>query len=155
MAQTSDWAQGEEKESEEGEDGATWENQGDLPWTGQDSETEQEESSGVQAFSDGVDEVKDGGEEEASSGDDSLLGGGGGEFYPDPPEEAKLYVGNLPFDVDSEKLADLFNQAGIVEIAEVKFLFFFFDIIGLCFNLKYGNCVFLIGIFVLLLGNLQ
>lgn len=119
MAQTSDWAQGEEKESEEGEDGATWENQGDLPWTGQDSETEQEESSGVQAFSDGVDEVKDGGEEEASSGDDSLLGGGGGEFYPDPPEEAKLYVGNLPFDVDSEKLADLFNQAGIVEIAEV------------------------------------
>ncbi|KAM6549703.1 hypothetical protein CsatB_021379 [Cannabis sativa] len=119
VAQTSDWAQGEEKESEEGEDGATWENQGDLPWTGQDSETEQEESSGVQAFSDGVDEVKDGGEEEASSGDDSLLGGGGGEFYPDPPEEAKLYVGNLPFDVDSEKLADLFNQAGIVEIAEV------------------------------------
>ncbi|XP_062105577.1 28 kDa ribonucleoprotein, chloroplastic-like [Humulus lupulus] len=113
VAQTSDWAQGEEKESEEGD--ATWENQGDLPWTGQDSETEEEVSSGVQAFSDGV-EVKDG--EEEASGDESLLGSGG-EFYPDPPEEAKLYVGNLPFDVDSEKLADLFNQAGIVEIAEV------------------------------------
>ncbi|GAV88089.1 RRM_1 domain-containing protein [Cephalotus follicularis] len=42
-----------------------------------------------------------------------------GEFYPDPPEEAKLFVGNLPYDVDSEKLAQLFNQAGVVEIAEV------------------------------------
>jgi len=36
-----------------------------------------------------------------------------------PPEDAKLYVGNLPFDVDSEKLAMLFEQAGTVEIAEV------------------------------------
>jgi nucleolin len=41
------------------------------------------------------------------------------ESYPEPSEEAKLYVGNLPFDVDSEKLAELFNQAGVVEIAEV------------------------------------
>ncbi|XP_073143104.1 28 kDa ribonucleoprotein, chloroplastic-like [Henckelia pumila] len=34
-------------------------------------------------------------------------------------EEAKVYVGNFPYDVDGEKLAQLFGQAGIVEIAEV------------------------------------
>lgn len=39
----------------------------------------------------------------------------------EPPEEAKLFVGNLPYDVDSEKLAMLFEQAGVVEIAEVDF----------------------------------
>ncbi|KAM7268533.1 hypothetical protein ACFE04_010699 [Oxalis oulophora] len=39
--------------------------------------------------------------------------------FVEPSEEAKLYVGNLPFDVDSEQLAQLFNQAGVVEIAEV------------------------------------
>lgn len=36
-----------------------------------------------------------------------------------PPEEAKVYVGNLPYDVDSERLAQLFDQAGVVEVAEV------------------------------------
>ncbi|KAF5189293.1 28 kDa ribonucleoprotein, chloroplastic-like [Thalictrum thalictroides] len=36
-----------------------------------------------------------------------------------PPEEAKLFVGNLPYDFDHEKLAQLFEEAGIVEIAEV------------------------------------
>lgn len=41
------------------------------------------------------------------------------EEYPEPPEDAKLFVGNLPYDVDSEKLAQLFEQAGVVEIAEV------------------------------------
>lgn len=41
------------------------------------------------------------------------------DSYPEPPEEAKLFVGNLPYDYDSEKLAQLFNQAGVVEIAEV------------------------------------
>ncbi|XP_042064570.1 28 kDa ribonucleoprotein, chloroplastic-like isoform X2 [Salvia splendens] len=33
-------------------------------------------------------------------------------------EEAKLFVGNLPYDIDSEKLAQLFYQAGVVEISE-------------------------------------
>ncbi|KAF7838230.1 28 kDa ribonucleoprotein, chloroplastic-like [Senna tora] len=37
----------------------------------------------------------------------------------EPPEEAKLFVGNLPYDVDSQRLAMLFEQAGTVEIAEV------------------------------------
>ncbi|MCD7462574.1 hypothetical protein HAX54_048824 [Datura stramonium] len=41
------------------------------------------------------------------------------EEYQEPPEDAKLFVGNLPYDVDSEGLAQLFQQAGVVEIAEV------------------------------------
>ncbi|KAL8097705.1 28 kDa ribonucleoprotein, chloroplastic-like [Apium graveolens] len=41
------------------------------------------------------------------------------ESYAEPPEDAKLFVGNLPYDFDSAKLAELFNQAGVVEIAEV------------------------------------
>ena len=45
--------------------------------------------------------------------------GGGGDF-PEPPEEAKLFVGNLAYDVDSQALAMLFEQAGTVEIAEVN-----------------------------------
>ncbi|KAL5667845.1 hypothetical protein ACJX0J_020066, partial [Zea mays] len=32
---------------------------------------------------------------------------------------AKVYVGNLPYDVDSEGLAQIFDQAGVVEVAEV------------------------------------
>jgi nucleolin len=40
--------------------------------------------------------------------------------YVEPPEEAKVYVGNLPYDVDGEGLAQLFEQAGIVEVAEVS-----------------------------------
>ncbi|KAL1564252.1 28 kDa ribonucleoprotein, chloroplastic-like [Salvia divinorum] len=39
--------------------------------------------------------------------------------FDQPPEEAKLFVGNLPYDIDSEKLAQLFDQAGVVEISEV------------------------------------
>ncbi|KAG5383956.1 hypothetical protein IGI04_035426 [Brassica rapa subsp. trilocularis] len=44
---------------------------------------------------------------------------GGGDF-PEPPEEANLFVGNLAYDVDSQALAMLFEQAGTVEIAEVN-----------------------------------
>ncbi|KAF3535752.1 hypothetical protein F2Q69_00018953 [Brassica cretica] len=46
---------------------------------------------------------------------------GGGDF-PEPPEEAKLFVGNLAYDVDSQALAMLFEQAGTVEIAELRTL---------------------------------
>ncbi|CAH2078042.1 unnamed protein product [Thlaspi arvense] len=46
---------------------------------------------------------------------DASEGGG----FPEPPEEAKLFVGNLSYDVDSQALAMLFEQAGTVEIAEV------------------------------------
>lgn len=41
------------------------------------------------------------------------------EGYVEPPEDAKLFVGNLPFDVDSQRLAELFVKAGAVEVAEV------------------------------------
>lgn len=34
-------------------------------------------------------------------------------------EEAKVFVGNLSYEVDSEQLAEIFGRAGVVEIAEV------------------------------------
>ena len=49
-------------------------------------------------------------------------------FSPD----LKLFVGNLPFSVDSAKLVDIFGRAGNVEMVEVIFLrnfqFFFCEI---------------------------
>ncbi|KAL0924439.1 hypothetical protein M5K25_005269 [Dendrobium thyrsiflorum] len=51
--------------------------------------------------------------------DEGFVEGDGEGSYPDLLEEAKLFVGNLPYDVDSEKLAHLFEGAGIVEVAEV------------------------------------
>lgn len=39
--------------------------------------------------------------------------------YVEPQEGKKVYVGNLPFDVDGESLAQLFQEAGVIEIAEV------------------------------------
>ncbi|KAL1536523.1 28 kDa ribonucleoprotein, chloroplastic-like [Salvia divinorum] len=53
------------------------------------------------------------------SGDENVEGDGGEESFVQPPEDAKLFVGNLPYDIDSEKLAQLFDQAGVVEISEV------------------------------------
>ena len=35
------------------------------------------------------------------------------EEYVEPSEEAKVYVFNLPYDVSSERLAQLFDQAGV------------------------------------------
>ncbi|XP_019464184.1 PREDICTED: 28 kDa ribonucleoprotein, chloroplastic-like [Lupinus angustifolius] len=95
VAQTSDWAQKEEGEGEgegEGEE-ALWENQGEPNWENQDADEESGEGEGAQ---DGIFEVRE-----------------------EPSDDAKIYVGNLPFDVDSEKLAILFETAGTVEIAEV------------------------------------
>ncbi|CAM8927621.1 unnamed protein product [Rhodiola kirilowii] len=79
-----------------------------VPFVAQTSDWAQEE---------GV--VEDVGEEEVSG----WVGEGGEEesegTFAEPPEEAKLFVGNLPYDFDSEALANLFNQSGVVEIAEV------------------------------------
>ncbi|GFP84983.1 RNA-binding protein cp31b chloroplastic [Phtheirospermum japonicum] len=59
-------------------------------------------------------------EEEEEEEEESDAGGGSEEeSFPEPPEEAKLFVGNLPYDVDSGQLAKLFDQAGVVEISEV------------------------------------
>lgn len=46
---------------------------------------------------------------------EEITGGG----FAQPPEEVKIFVGNLPYDVDSEQLASLFKPAGTVEVAEV------------------------------------
>ncbi|XP_047252228.1 28 kDa ribonucleoprotein, chloroplastic-like [Capsicum annuum] len=40
------------------------------------------------------------------------------EEYQEPPEDAKLFVKNLPYDVESEGLAQFYQQASVVEIAE-------------------------------------
>lgn len=47
---------------------------------------------------------------------EEVTGGG----FAQPPEEVKIFVGNLPYDVDSEQLALLFKEAGTVEVAEVS-----------------------------------
>lgn len=38
----------------------------------------------------------------------------------EPSEDLKIFVGNLPWDVESENLAMLFEEAGLVEFAEVS-----------------------------------
>ncbi|XP_022879302.1 28 kDa ribonucleoprotein, chloroplastic-like [Olea europaea var. sylvestris] len=101
LANTSDWAQ-QEEEKENEKDVLEWEAAGDI------------EASGAGSFSwegeRGQEENADGGIVEEVESEDT---------YSEPPEEAKLFVGNLPYDVDSEKLAQHFEQAGVVEIAEV------------------------------------
>ena len=47
--------------------------------------------------------------------EDVLSGEGEESFSPD----LKLFVGNLPFSVDSSQLAGLFERAGNVEMVEV------------------------------------
>ncbi len=106
VAQTSDWAQQEEDNSvviqEEQEEEVAWENE---EVEGPDARVSDWESEGEDAVAEAISDhgVVDDGE----------------DSYPEPPEEAKVFVGNLPYDVDSEKLARLFEQAGVVEIAEV------------------------------------
>ncbi|KDP31006.1 hypothetical protein JCGZ_11382 [Jatropha curcas] len=116
VAQTSDWAQqGEEDETtititESEQEESTWENQ---------------ESDGAEArVSDWESEGEDaaavaGGDEGESGEEESFQEPEADEGFVEPPEDAKIFVGNLPYDVDSEKLAMLFEQAGTVEIAEV------------------------------------
>ncbi|XP_057787126.1 28 kDa ribonucleoprotein, chloroplastic-like [Salvia miltiorrhiza] len=41
------------------------------------------------------------------------------DVFVEPPEEAKLYVGNLPYDVDGVSLAQIFKGAGTVEIVNI------------------------------------
>ena len=50
--------------------------------------------------------------------EDTFSDGDGPSFSPD----LKLFVGNLPFNVDSAQLAELFESAGNVEVVEVMFL---------------------------------
>ena len=59
------------------------------------------------------------------------------QFSPD----LKLFVGNLPFNVDSAELADLFGSAGTVEMVEViNFVIVYqypFLILGISKNLSF------------------
>lgn len=90
------------------EEGPHWENQ-ELSETESrvsDWEGEGEEDGGSEAEG-GLLELGEDEEEEGS--------------YVEPNEDAKLFVGNLPYDVDSQKLAMLFEKAGTVEISEVSF----------------------------------
>ncbi|CAH9115580.1 unnamed protein product [Cuscuta europaea] len=71
------------------------------------------------AFSDEIEVAEEEDEEE----DEGLLGIDGSSYsYSDEPSfppEQKLFVGNLPFSVESATLASLFGQVGSVEMAEV------------------------------------
>ncbi|KAA8540742.1 hypothetical protein F0562_024339 [Nyssa sinensis] len=106
----SDWAQ-QEGETVVIEEEVGWENQ-DVDdtearvsdWEGE-GESEEEET--IKAFGEATESGGEDGFEDAE------------ESYREPAEDAKIFVGNLPFDVDSEKLAHLFEQAGVVDIAEV------------------------------------
>jgi nucleolin len=62
----------------------------------------------------GLSEFEDEGVEEEEEEDGTVEAGG-------DAGEVKLYVGNLPYDVSSEKLAQLFEQAGVVNLAEVLY----------------------------------
>ncbi|CAF2074638.1 unnamed protein product [Brassica napus] len=62
-------------------------------------------------------------EPKASFSEDEGDASEGGCDFPKPPEEFKLFVWNLAYDVDSQALAMLFEQAGTVEIAEVNMVF--------------------------------
>jgi hypothetical protein len=116
-AQTSGWAQQEEDintitiDQQEQEAEPIWGNEG---VDGTEARVSDWEADGEDSFKEGV-------EAEGESGEDGVFKEGEEEEeqFVEPPEEAKLFVGNLPYDVDSQKLALLFEQAGTVEIAEV------------------------------------
>lgn len=61
--------------------------------------------------------AKDGSEDEGEESDVATEGEGNG--YVEAPEGTKVYVGNLPYDVDGENLAMLFSKAGVVDMAQV------------------------------------
>uniref|UniRef100_A0A7N0RJ17 RRM domain-containing protein n=1 Tax=Kalanchoe fedtschenkoi TaxID=63787 RepID=A0A7N0RJ17_KALFE len=58
-------------------------------------------------------------ENEESEGEEEDVGGNEGFVEEVVSEEAKVYVGNLSYEIDSEQLAGIFGRAGTVEIAEV------------------------------------
>ncbi|KAL9255341.1 28 kDa ribonucleoprotein, chloroplastic-like protein [Drosera capensis] len=78
------------------------------------------ESDGLGGF-----EVRSGGGDGAVAVEEEEgVGIGGGEDeeeYVPPPEEAKVFVANFGYEINSEELAKLFEAAGSVEIAEVIF----------------------------------
>ncbi|XVF08803.1 hypothetical protein REPUB_Repub07fG0034900 [Reevesia pubescens] len=113
VAQTSDWAQQEEDNDttltiDGQEQQVVEEAEGESTWENDESDGAEAKLSDWEPEPEGEDAVFEG------KGDDSEE-----EEVSEPPEEAKLFVGNLPYDVDSQSLAMLFEKAGTVEIAEV------------------------------------
>ncbi|XVF76391.1 hypothetical protein PTKIN_Ptkin13bG0262800 [Pterospermum kingtungense] len=53
--------------------------------------------------------------------EEEVFGSDDGEGAPSFSPDLKLFVGNLPFSVDSSQLAGLFGSAGTVEVVEVKY----------------------------------
>ncbi|CAN6447603.1 unnamed protein product [Victoria cruziana] len=109
VASTSDWAQhqGVVAEGEEVEEGEFQWGEGGMETEAKISDWEGDSGEESGDFE---------GEEVGESGEE---GGYLEDQYQEPPEEAKLFVGNLPYDIDSEGLAQLFEKSGIVEVAEV------------------------------------
>jgi nucleolin len=111
VAQTSGWAQQEE------------ENNTTITLTESEQEDSILENEESNDFEGRVSDWEAEGEDAAASETEAVRGEGergDEEGFVEPPEEAKIYVGNLPYDVTSEKLAMLFDQAGTVEISEVN-----------------------------------
>ncbi|WOK96592.1 hypothetical protein Cni_G05299 [Canna indica] len=107
VAQTSEWARQEEEEVRAEDEQLEGEDLGD--WQGEEDEDEAATADGAEG---GLSKWE-------SEGGDFVKGNH--EMYPETSEELlqKLFVGNLPYDMDSEALAHLFEKAGTVEIAEV------------------------------------
>ena len=123
VAQTSDWAQQEE------------ENNTTITLTESEQEDSILENEESNDFEGRVSDWEAEGEDAAASETEAVRGEGergDEEGFVEPPEEAKIYVGNLPYDVTSEKLAMLFDQAGTVEISEVNKCPCFF-VLNICF----------------------
>ncbi|XP_022736273.1 28 kDa ribonucleoprotein, chloroplastic-like [Durio zibethinus] len=116
--QTSDWAQKEE------ENDTTITIDGQKQQVQEQTESEEEEELALEnEESDGAEATLSDWEPEGE-GEDAVFEGEGvdselEDSISEPPEEAKLFVGNLPYDVDSQSLAMLFEKAGTVEIADV------------------------------------
>uniref|UniRef100_A0ACD5WU41 Uncharacterized protein n=1 Tax=Avena sativa TaxID=4498 RepID=A0ACD5WU41_AVESA len=58
---------------------------------------------------------------ETEDAEEEEQGEGGGDSEAEYSEDLKVFVGNLPFTVDSAQLAGLFEQAGSVEMVEVVY----------------------------------
>lgn len=111
-----------------------------VPFVAQTSDWAQESGAidGVESDFDGVDS-------DIITEDVGLLDVGGEEeedSYEEPSEEAKIFVGNLPYDCDSEQLANLFGQAGVVEVAEVLIFLLSFQLMFEC-GLFFFNPMFM------------
>uniref|UniRef100_A0A2P2LNP0 28 kDa ribonucleoproteinic-like n=1 Tax=Rhizophora mucronata TaxID=61149 RepID=A0A2P2LNP0_RHIMU len=93
-------------QEEEEEEDPTWENE-DIGASASDWGSPEEDDAAVEAIGREADS------EDVESWEEE-------DLQPQlPSEDAKIFVGNLPYDVDSQNLAELFEKAGTVEIAEV------------------------------------